>query len=158
MTWDKITWAVASVAWWFCLAEWFEYFWISCEVYTIFFALLLVDFLFWVCNAYLKDKKSVTSEKMVRWLFKKLVRLLLPLIVVLVLKWVWAWDLEFATNVIISILILSEWYSIIWHIYWINSWKELPEIDAFEMLINFIAWLFKAKMPKEAKKSESEKV
>ena len=151
MTWTSTTWVIVWVAWGFFLAEWLEYFWLSCEVFTIFFALLLLDFIFWICNAYIKNKKEITSWKMVSWLIRKLARLALPLIVILILKWVWAWDIEFATSIVVSILIVSEWYSIIWHIYWINTWKELPEIHAFEMLINFIVNLIKWKLPEEKK-------
>lgn len=148
MTGDQLSWAAVSVAWWVCLSEILNYFWISCEVLLILSVLLALDYIFWVVNAYITDRTSVTSAKMRKWLAKKLTRRMLPLVVILILKWLWVWEMETATTVVFSILIVTEWYSIIWHIYSINTWKQLPEIDAFEMLINFIVNLIKWNLPK----------
>lgn len=153
---NQLSWAVVSVAWWVWLAEFLNYFWISWEVLAILSILLALDYIMWVANAYITDKKTVTSTKMRRWLAKKLTRWSLPLIVILILKWLWVWELEMATTVVFSILIVTEWYSIIWHIYSINTWKQLPEIDCFEMLINFIVWLLKLNLPKIENKKEDE--
>ena len=73
----------------------------------------------------------------------KITKLLLPMIVVIVLKWVWFNEMDFLISSIMWIMIVSEWYSIIWHLYSINTWKQLPEIDAFELLISKILSIFK---------------
>lgn len=65
------------------------------------------------------------------------------MIVVIVLKWVWFKEMDFLISTIMWIMIVSEWYSIIWHLYSINTWKQLPEIDAFELLISKILSIFK---------------
>lgn len=65
------------------------------------------------------------------------------MIVVIVLKWVWFKEMNFLISSIMWIMIVSEWYSIIWHLYSINTWKQLPEIDAFELLISKILSIFK---------------
>jgi hypothetical protein len=65
------------------------------------------------------------------------------MIVVIVLKWVWFKEMDFLISSIMWIMIVSEWYSIIWHLYSINTWKQLPEIDAFELLISKILSIFK---------------
>ena len=67
-----------------------------------------------------------------------------------------AWELEMASTVIFSILIITEGYSIIWHFFSINTGKELPEIDAFEMLIQFIVKLIKWKLPDVKEKEDEE--
>ena len=54
--------AVASVAWWLTLAWMLEYFHLSGEVTVIFAVLLILDFIFWVADAYIEDKQQVTSE------------------------------------------------------------------------------------------------
>ena len=146
--------AVASVAWWLTLAGILEYFQLSWEVTAIFATLLILDFVFWVSDAYIEDKQQVTSEKMRRWLAKKVCKFLLPLIVVLVLKWIGFENLEMVITTILSILIITEWYSIIWHIYSINTWEHLSEIDAFSLLIDFIVNIFKAKLPSNKDKEE----
>ena len=65
------------------------------------------------------------------------------MIVVVVLKWVWFKEMDFLISSIMWIMIVSEWYSIIWHLYSINTWKQLPEIDAFELLVSKILSIFK---------------
>lgn len=156
--WFSTTGAVASVAWWITLAGILEYFNLSWEVAAIFAALMVLDFIFWISDAYIKDKQQVTSSKMWRWLAKKLSKMMLPLIVVLVLRWVWFENLEMVITTIMSILIITEWYSIVGHIYSINTWETLSEIDAFSLLLDFIIGIFKQKLPqvKEPNKEEEE--
>lgn len=148
--------AVASVAWWLTLAGILEYFQLSWEVTAIFATLLILDFVFWVSDAYIEDRQQVTSEKMWRWLAKKVCKFLLPLIVVLVLKWIGFENLEMVITTVLSILIITEWYSIIWHIYSINTWEHLSEIDAFSLLIDFIVNIFKAKLPNKENEEKKE--
>lgn len=138
---------VASVAWGVCLAWILEYLQISCEVYGIFALLLFLDFVFGIADAYFEDRQKVTSAAAWKWIFKKFSKLILPMIFIFVLKWVGAEDISMLVTSVMSILIITEWYSIIWHIYSINTWKHLSEIDAFSMLIEFIANLFKQKLP-----------
>lgn len=149
---------IASVAGGFWLAAALEYFGISWEVLAILSVLLALDYVFGVLDAYLLDRASVTSTKMRRGLAKKLTRWVLPMIVIIILKWVWANDIELASTIIFSILIITEWYSIIGHIYSINTWEKLPEIDALKLLFEFIANLLKWKLPstKEEEKKEEE--
>ena len=138
---------IATAIWGIWLASILEYFNVSWEVLIILSVMLALDYIFWIADAYIDDNMQVTSTKMWRGLFKKMTRRMLPLIVVAILRWVWAWDLEFVSTVIFSILIITEWYSIIWHIYSINEWEKLPEIDAFKALVQFLARLLKGKLP-----------
>lgn len=138
---------VASVVWGVCLAWVLEYFQVSCETVIILFVMLFLDYVFWILDVYLRDKQSITSTKMRQGFRRKMTRWMLPLIVIAILRGVGAWDLEMASTVIYSILIITEGYSIIGHFFSINTGKELPEIDAFEMLIRFITNLLKGKLP-----------
>lgn len=156
--WGEVStgWMIASVAGGVWLAGILEYFHVSGEVLIILSVMLLLDYVFWVLDAYLLDKHSVTSTQMWKWLFRKMTRWMLPLIVIAILRGVWAWDLEMVSTVIFSILIITEGYSIIGHIYCINTGKTLPEIDWLEALINFIATMIKGKIPKEIEVKEIE--
>lgn len=149
--------AVASVAWWLTLAGALEYFHLSWEVTAIFAALLVLDFIFWISDAYIEDKQQVTSTKMWRGLAKKLSKMMLPLIVVLVLKWIGFENLEMVVTTIFSILIITEGYSIVWHIYCINTGKHVSEIDAFSYLFDFILGIFKAKLPSKEDEEKEDK-
>ena len=151
------TWGtIASVAGGFWLAAVLEYFNVSWEVLAILSVLLALDYVFWVVDAYLLDRASVTSTKMWRGLAKKLTRWMLPMIVIIILKWIGADDIELASTIIFSILIITEGYSIIGHIYSINTWEKLPEIDALKLLFEFIANLLKWKLPVKEEEKEEE--
>ena len=156
MTWEfSAAGAVASVAGGITLASVLEYLQLSGEVYAIFAGLLFLDFVFWIADAYFEDRQSVTSSNAWRWIFKKISKLILPLVFIFVLKGVGAEDISMLVTSVMSILIVTEGYSIIWHIYSINTGSHLSEIDAFSLLIEFIANLFKQKLPKKEENLET---
>jgi hypothetical protein len=132
-----------SILWGISFWSLLSYLWIDWETLSIFAVVLFLDFFFWIIDVYLFDKSLITSKKAWRWLLNKITKLLLPMIVVIVLKWVWFKEMDFLISSIMWIMIVSEWYSIIWHLYSINTWKQLPEIDAFELLISKILSIFK---------------
>ena len=134
---------VISILWGISFWSLLSYFWIDWETLSIFAVALFLDFVFWIIDVYLFDKSLITSKKAWRWLLNKITKLLLPMIVVVVLKWVWFNEMDFLISSIMWIMIVSEWYSIIWHLYSINTWKQLPEIDAFKLLISKILSIFK---------------
>lgn len=72
-------------------------------------------------------------------------RWMLPFIVVIVLRGAWLEDVNYLSSVVCGIIILSEGYSIIAHIYAINQpWDEhLPEVNALQYIIEFISKIFK---------------
>lgn len=147
--WFSTTGAVASVAWWITLASILEYFNLSWEVTAIFAALMVLDFIFWLIDQRVKDKQQITSTRMWSWLAKKVSKMLLPLIAVLVLRWIWFEDLDIVVTTIMSVLIITEGYSILGHVYCLNTGKTLSEIDAFSLLLDYIIWIFKQNLPKE---------
>lgn len=156
MTWEfSAAGAVASVAGGITLASVLEYLQLSGEVYAIFAGLLFLDFVFWIADAYFEDKQKVTSTNAWRGIFKKFSKLILPLVFIFVLKGVGAKDISMLVTSVMSILIITEWYSIIWHIYSINTGSHLSEIDAFSLLIEFIANLFKQKLPRKEENLET---
>ena len=134
---------VISILWGISFWSLLSYLWIDWETLSIFAVVLFLDFFFWIIDVYLFDKSLIISKKAWRWLLNKITKLLLPMIVVIVLKWVWFKEMDFLISSIMWIMIVSEWYSIIWHLYSINTWKQLPEIDAFELLISKILSIFK---------------
>ena len=136
---EKLLWILWWISFWWLIT----YLWIDWESLTIFSMVLLLDFIFWIMDVYVTDKTEIKSKIAWRWLLNKITKLLLPMIVIIVLKWVWFEDLKLLISSIMWILIVSEWYSVIGHIYSINTWKCLPEIDAFELLISKIWSIFR---------------
>lgn len=148
-------WAIVNIAWGLTLWVILEYFGISWETLIILSAMLLLDWIFGVIDAYMQE--TLESKLMVRWLVKKLTRWCFPFIVIGVLRWAWFANTEMIVTAMLSILIVAEGYSVIWHIYSINYKEQLPEIDALKMLFQRVWKLFKWKVDdslKEDKKDE----
>ena len=138
-TWQ---WVAMNIAWGIWLWVILEYFWMSQETLIILTVMLLLDWIFWVINAYiqwtLQSKLMVTGLVKTRWC--------LPFIVIAVMRWAGFEKVELVATVMLSILIVAEWYSVIWHIYSINYKESLPEIDALKLLFNWLGKLFKSKL------------
>ena len=135
--------AAWNIVWWLWLWAVLTYFWMSWETLIILTSVLILDWVFGVINAYIQE--TLQSKAMATWLIKKLTRWCIPFIVIAVMRGAWFDNIEMIANSILSILIVAEWYSIIWHIYSINYKKTLPEIDALKLLLEWISNLFKWK-------------
>lgn len=142
MTWTKL--AIVNILWGVGLGVALDYFWMSGETLWILTIMLVLDWMFWVINAYIQW--NLQSKLMVDWLVKKLTRRCLPFIVIAVLRGAWFDNTHIIATSILSILIVAEGYSVIGHIYSINYKEQLPEIDALKMLFQWIAKLFKWKL------------
>lgn len=140
---------VLNIAWGVTLWAILNYFGMSAETLIILTVMLILDWIFWVVNAYIQE--NLQSKLMVNWLIKKLTRRCIPFIVIAVLRGAWFDNTHLIATSILSIIIVAEWYSIIWHIYSINYKKELPEIDALKLLLERIAKLFKWELEKKTK-------
>lgn len=148
-------WVIVNVAWGFTLATILEYFGIGHETLIILSAMLFLDWLFWVIDAYMQG--TLESKLMVRGLVKKLTRWCFPFIVIGVLRGAGFDSTELITTAMLSILIVAEGYSVIGHIYSINYKQQLPEIDALKMLFERVAKLFKGKVDDTLKEKEEKK-
>ena len=145
-------WVAVNLLWWLSLGVALEYFWMSQETLIILTVMLLLDWIFWVINAYIQW--TLESKLMVTGLVKKLTRWCLPFIVIAVMRWAGFDKVDLAATVILSILIVAEWYSVVWHIYSINYKEQLPEIDALKLLIQWVGRLFKWKLDDLSPKDE----
>ena len=128
-------WFAVWIFWWLTVAWILEYFSISQEWLIVMTVMLLLDLIFWLLSA--KSRwQQIESKRLSEWLVKKTVRRILPFVVALWLKRTWLPWIESLITAIVWMIVFSELYSIIWHIYSINYKEELPEIDAFKMLLN----------------------
>ena len=145
------TWAIAGMFWGVSLSAILGYFWMSIEMTTILWVLLFADFILGVTRARYFNRASVTSTNMYKGLTRKITRLALPFIMIGALKWAWVSNPESLSYAIVGIIIVSEGYSCLRHIYTINTGKDLPEIDAFELILQKVLPLFSDKLGKEIK-------
>ena len=142
-------WFAINIAWGISLGMILDYFWMAQETLIILTVMLVLDRIFWVINAYIQW--NLQSKLMVTGLVKKLTRWLLPFIVIAVLRWAWFEKVDLISTAILSIIIVAEWYSVIWHIYSINYKETLPEIDCLKILLKQIASMFRKKMEENLK-------
>lgn len=145
-------WFAINIAWGISLGMILDYFWMAQETLIILTVMLLLDWIFWVVNAYIQW--TLQSKLMVTGLVKKLTRWLLPFIVIAVMRWAGFEKVDLVATVILSIIIVAEWYSVLGHIYSINYKETLPEIDCLKILIQQIAKLFRDKADDLTKKKE----
>ena len=135
-------WALFWIFWWLTVAWILEYFSISQEWLIVMTVMLILDLIFWLLSAKARWQQ-IESKRLSEWLVKKTVRRLLPFIVALWLKRTWMPWIEALITAIVWMIVFSELYSIIWHIYSINYKEELPEVDAFKMLLNSLVKIIK---------------
>lgn len=133
-----------NLAWGISLWVILEYFWMSQETLIILTVMLLLDRIFWVIDAYIQG--TLQSKLMVTWLVKKLTRRMLPFIVIAIMRWAGFDDIDLIATIILSILIVAEGYSVVWHIYSINYWEQIMEIDALKLMFEWIANLLRTKI------------
>lgn len=131
-------WLLFGALGWLWVAWILDYFQIDQQWLIIMTVFLILDFLFWLLSAKSRWEK-IESKKAQKWLVKKMTRRVLPFIVAwwlarLELPWI-----HWLITTIMWIIIFSELYSIIGHIYSINYWEQLPEMDAFKILMNKIS-------------------
>lgn len=119
-----------------------DYFSISQEWLVVMSVMLFIDFLFGIISAKSRGE-NIESKKRQHWLVKKVVRRVLPFIVAWWLTRTGMEGMDILMNTVIWMIVFSELYSIIGHIYSINYWEELPEADAFKMLLNGLVKLLK---------------
>lgn len=133
-----------NIAGWVSLGVILEYFGMTQETLIILTSMLLLDRVFGVVNAYIQG--NLESKLMVTGLVKKLTRRMLPFIVIAIIRGSGFENVDLIANIILGILIVAEGYSVIWHIYSINYKKQLEEIDALKLLMEWIARLLKSKI------------
>lgn len=136
-----------------------DYFSISQEGLLVMSIMLVVDFIFWIIAAKVRGE-TIESKKRQEWLVRKLSRWVIPFIVAWGLKRTWMWGMEELITAILGMIVFSELYSVIGHIYSINYKEELPELDSIKLLLNWIAKLLRNLVNKtdtEINKDEEEK-
>jgi len=146
---DNLTWTVIGALSWTALGWFLSYMGLDHQAVVILTIALILDFLLGIADAYFEDRESVTSENARRWLAKKITRWILPLVVSWCLMWAGVDGVNPLVAAVLWIIILTEWYSIIGHIYSINTGRKLPEIDALELLMEQISQLFLDKSTKK---------
>ena len=140
-------WALVGLVGGLSVAGILEYFSISKEGLLVMSIMLIVDFIFWIIAAKVRGE-AIESKKWQDGLVRKVSRWVIPFIVAWWLKWTWMGWIEELNTAILWMIVFSELYSVIWHIYSINYKEELPELDSIKLLLNWIAKFLKGLISK----------
>lgn len=135
-------WALVGLIGGLSVAGILEYFSISKEGLLVMSIMLIVDFIFWIVAAKVRGE-AIESKKWQDGLVRKVSRWVIPFIVAWWLKWTWMGWIEELNTAILWMIVFSELYSVIGHIYSINYKEELPELDSIKLLLNWIAKFLK---------------
>lgn len=133
---------------WSLLSGWFIYLGMNEQPIWIFSILMVIDFVTGILASYVADKNEVKSKTAVNWLIRKVSIFMIPFVVALVIKGGgYTGDLANGlVTTIVSLLIVSEGYSVLGNIYGIKTGKKVPEIDATERLLDFVRGLFESSL------------
>lgn len=152
--WD-FEWALVGVVGGLSVAGILDYFSLSWEGLLVMSIMLITDFIFWIVAAKVRGEE-IESKKWQEGLIRKLSRWVIPFAVAWWLKRTWMGGIEELNVAILWMIIFSELYSIIWHIYSINYKEQLPELDSFKLLLNGIVKLLKSLINKTNKNLETQ--
>lgn len=110
---------------------------VDLSLFNILWVFMIIDTIVGLLKI-LKLDKSKFSMKILMWgMVSKMGLLLVPLIVALLLKGV-GQEMGFGIELILKILIVSEFISTIGNIYTIKTGKIVKDIDIFSMLFKFL--------------------
>ena len=113
----------------------FGYLWIQWEALFLLWVLIVIDTLLGYIDA--NVKKCFSSTKAYIWLLKKMVLLLIPITFAIAWKIVWQ-DVSGIVASILWLLAVAQVYSIVAHIYSINTWEKLTEYDAVTVVVKYL--------------------
>lgn len=83
------------------------------------------------------DPKKISSEKLTRWIIKKILTMMFLFSFALMFKWIWI-DWGTYITAVLSLLIMSEFYSNTQNIYSFRTWKNIEEYDVISLIIKYI--------------------
>ena len=150
----------ACIKWWkvlYVLVPCFvAYLGISMEQVVIYVAFVVIDIILGTIVAKTIKKEKITSRQWDNSVIKKVIKMLLPFLLIVTwiwlhmdLSWLWAWILWY--------FIMTEAYSILWHIYSIYTGELYEEEDAFIQSLRFI-WKLMKRSKSKMEKSLEDKV
>ena len=129
---------------------------ISMEQVVIYVTFVVIDIILGTIVAKTIKKEKITSRQWDNSVIKKVIKMLLPFLLIVTwiwlhmdLSWLWAWILWY--------FIMTEAYSILWHIYSIYTGELYEEEDAFIQSLRFI-WKLMKRGKSKMEKSLEDKV
>ena len=115
----------------------FTYTWVNHEVFSILGILMMLDIISGVAKTVIVGTKP-TSRRFVIGIISKILVLIIPMILWITAKGVLWIELKGFVNIVLSMLVLAESYSVLQNIISVRQRKEIEEYDAMTAVLNFI--------------------
>lgn len=126
-----------KIPWYIAIVFIFEYLDIKGAQVSILSILMIIDTISWVAKQYRLNKNKITSHNAWKWIQKKVLTIMFLFSFALMFKWI---EVDWTTYIktILSLLIVSEFYSICQNVYSFRTWEKVNEYDAVSLIIKFI--------------------
>lgn len=130
MTELKITWYIAIVF----IFEYLDIKWAQVSILSI---LMIIDFISWIAKQFRLNQNEITSYNAWKWIIKKVLTMMFLFSFALMFKGI---EVDWASYIkaVLSLLIMSEFYSICQNVYSFRTWKKVNEYDAVSLIIKYI--------------------
>lgn len=132
-----IEWSTAKTIWYISWMWIFAYLNIQETQIFILAVFMIMDIITWILKQWGIDPKKISSDKLTRWVIKKILTMMFLFSFALMFKWVWIDGWTYITAVL-SVLIMSEFYSNTQNIYSFRTWKNVEEYDVISLIIKYI--------------------
>lgn len=126
-----------KIPWYIAIVFVFEYLDIKEAQVSILSILMIIDTITWVAKQYKLNKNEITSHNAWKWITKKMLTMMFLFSFALMFKWI---DIDWTAYIksVLSLLIVSEFYSICQNVYSFRTGKKVNEYDAVSLIIKFI--------------------
>lgn len=126
-----------KILWYISIAGIFQYLQLSEIQVFILSVMMVIDTITWVLKQYRLDPKLISSHWLWGGVIKKILTIMFLFSFALMFKWIWI-DWKTYITSILSILIVSEFYSTTQNIYSFRTWQKVQEYDAISVIIKYI--------------------
>jgi toxin secretion/phage lysis holin len=127
----------AKIFWYITIIYIFDFLDIQSTQVTILSIMMIIDTISWISKQWKLDKFKISSHSLWQGLMKKILTMIFLFSFALMFKGIEV-DGSAYIKSILSILIMSEFYSIVQNIYSFRTWKKITEYDVISVLLKYI--------------------
>lgn len=139
-----------SILWAIPVAIILSHFHLTQEAILLYAIVIILDTILWILSKYW-CWFEITSKDFNEWVVRKITKLVAPFIIAIMANVAWFSSeyVSWSMTAMMSLLIAWECYSALRHIYNINTGKQLPEMEVFDIVITKFVAIFKEKINNE---------
>ncbi len=127
----------AKIFWYAAIIYAFDFLDIQSAQVTILSVMMIIDTISWIAKQHKLDRSKLSSHWAWQGVMKKILTMMFLFSFALMFKWI---EIDGSTYLkwVLSILIVSEFYSIVQNIYSFRTWNKVTEYDVVSVLLRYI--------------------